>query len=65
MTSITQPSTEELVAELCRRLALGEPVRSHRYTGELATADQAREICHRLLDAAKADGLNGCQLCQS
>jgi hypothetical protein len=27
-------------------------------------AEKARKICERLLDAAKADGMHGCELCQ-
>ena len=64
--TLDEATTESLVAELCRRLARGEPKRG-RFAGpgELETSQQACEICHRLLEATKADGRGGCRLCQS
>ncbi len=69
----TALSRTDIAAELCRRIATGKPLGDyHEQTpayqgipGELDTIGEAKEIARALLDAAKANGLGGCKLCQS
>jgi hypothetical protein len=66
--------TEDLVAEVCRRMAEGgwvtPPSTTYTppegtYPGERTTSPEAADIAHRILDAAERTGLGGCHLCRS
>lgn len=58
---------DELVNQVCE--CLRSDVRRYDIdnwkSGEHPTTKIAREICHKLLNAAEANSLGGCQLCQS
>jgi len=64
---MTEQEAEQKINEVCEWLKsnslLVDPDRD--FWAEDPAVDAARAYCHRLLDAANADGLGGCQLCCS
>lgn len=63
MPTIREATVEQLAEELCRRMAAGKPTGG--ILGELDTVDEAKDICHDILKAAKRNGMSGCDLCGS
>lgn len=58
-----EEEAKRAINEVATWLRTGSPLSDDDY--EPPEADVAREFCNILLDAARANGLCGCQLCQS
>jgi hypothetical protein len=62
---MTETEAKAMIADLAKWLVDGAPGNTKDEPYENAAADLAREFCDILLDAADAQGLCGCRLCQN
>lgn len=62
---MSEQEAKEMIAKICEWLSQGAPGNTVERPYETAQAELARDFCHELLEAANADGLCGCRLCQS
>lgn len=62
---MSEQEAKEMIAKIKEWLANGAPGNTVENPYETAAAELARDFCHELLEAADADGVCGCRLCQS
>jgi hypothetical protein len=62
---MTEQEAKEMIQKISDWLANGAPGNTVIAPFETAASDLARDFSHALLEAADADGMSGCRLCQA